>query len=150
MSFHANFFLLVCYTTDNYRPETSRPANQFLYSRDVFFMARKELSREAKIHAMEYDNIRYSVVGTKLPREKADQFRTLCKDQEISVSAALSQYVRAAIQAGTLDIIRDDIPGAKNTDQENETPGTVDLPTANDTPGTVYRRPGSDTPGTVD
>ena len=79
-------------------------------------MARKELSREAKIHAMEYDNIRYSVVGTKLPREKADQFRTLCKDQGISVSAALSQYVRAALAAGTLDIIRDDIPKAGNDD----------------------------------
>lgn len=81
-------------------------------------MARKELSREAKIHAMEYDNIRYSVVGTKLPREKADQFRTLCKDQEISVSAALSKYVRAALAAGTLDIIRDDIPGTRDDDAQ--------------------------------
>ena len=79
-------------------------------------MARKELSREAKIHAMEYDNIRYSVVGTKLPREKADQFRTLCKDQGISVSAALSVFVRAALAVGTLDIIRDDIPGTRDDD----------------------------------
>lgn len=79
-------------------------------------MARKELSREAKIHAMEYDNIRYSVVGTKLPREKADQFRTLCKSSGVSVSAALSAFVRAANQAETLDIIRSDIPGTRDDD----------------------------------
>ena len=79
-------------------------------------MARKELSRETKIHAMEYDNIHYSVIGAKLTREKADQFRTLCKDQGVSVSAALSVFVRAAIQAETLDIIRDDIPGARDDD----------------------------------
>lgn len=79
-------------------------------------MARKELSREAKIHAMEYDNIRYSVVGTKLPREKADQFRTLCNYQGISVSSALSVFVRAALAAGTLDIIRDDLPGTMDDD----------------------------------
>ena len=91
-------------------------------------MARADWSNERKTAARQYDNIHYSVIGCKLPRSTADQFRTLCKDQGISVSAALSQYVRAALAAGTLDIIRDDIPGAKNTDQENETPGTVDIP----------------------
>lgn len=98
-------------------------------------MARKELSREAKIHAMEYDNIRYSVVGTKLPREKADQFRTLCKNQGISISAALSVFVRACIRFNSLNVIRDDPPGQKNIDpafpqgdqaNENDTPGHVD------------------------
>ena len=91
-------------------------------------MARKELSTAAKEVARKYDNIHYSVIGTKLTREKADQFRTLCKSSGVSVSYALSQYVRAAIQAGTLDIIRDDIPGRENADQENETPGTVGIP----------------------
>lgn len=110
-------------------------------------MARKELSAAAKETARQYDNIHYSVIGTKLTREKADQFRTLCKDQGISVSAALSKYVRAAIQAGTLDIIRDDIPGTRDDDgasaagsrldddgrridqaRQNDTPGTVDIP----------------------
>lgn len=69
-----------------------------------------------------------SVLGADMPKQEADQFRSLCKASGISVSAALSQYVRAAIQAGTLDIIRDDIPGRENADQENETPGTVDIP----------------------
>ena len=79
-------------------------------------MARADWSNERKTAARQYDNIHYSVIGCKLPRSTADQFRTLCKDQEISVSAALSQYVRAALAAGTLDIIRDDIPKAGNDD----------------------------------
>ena len=57
-----------------------------------------------------------SVLGADMPKQEADQFRALCKDQGISVSAALSQYVRAAIQAGALDIIRDDIPGTRDDD----------------------------------
>lgn len=122
------------------------------------YMARADWSNERKTAARQYDNIHYSVIGTKLTREKADQFRTLCKSSGVSVSAALSQYVRAAIQAETLDIIRDDIPGQKNIDPTfsqgdqataNDTPGTVDLPTANDTPGSVDGRPVSDTPGAV-
>ena len=74
------------------------------------YMARADWSDERKTAARQYDNIHYSVIGCKLPRETADAMRALCKDQEISVSAALAQYVRAAIQAGTLDIIRRDIP----------------------------------------
>jgi hypothetical protein len=91
-------------------------------------MARKELSTAAKETARQYDNIHYSVIGTKLTREKADQFRALCKSRGVSVSAASSQYVRAAIQAGTLDIIRRDIPGRENADQQNDTSGTVGNP----------------------
>lgn len=85
-------------------------------------------TQERKENHIKYDQQNYSVVGTKLTREKADQFRTLCKSSGVSVSAALSQYVRAAIQAGTLDIIRRDIPGRENANQENETPGTVGIP----------------------
>lgn len=59
-----------------------------------------------------------SVLGADLPKQEADQFRTLCKDQGISVSAALSQYVRAALAAGTLDIIRRDIPGTRDDDAQ--------------------------------
>jgi hypothetical protein len=79
-------------------------------------MAKKEWPQKWKDSATKYNNEHYSVIGTKLTRDKADQFRTLCKDQGISVSAALSQYVRAAIQAGTLDIIRSDIPGTRDDD----------------------------------
>lgn len=57
-----------------------------------------------------------SVLGADMPKQEADQFRTLCKDQEISVSAALSQYVRAALAAGTLDIISNDIPWTRDDD----------------------------------
>ena len=134
-------------------------------------MARKELSRDAKIHAREYDNIRYSVIGAKLPREQADSFRALCKAQGVSVSAALSQYVRAAIQAGTLDIIRSDIPGTRDDDgttaagsirdddgRRDDIPGqkTVDpdfsqgdQDNENETPGTVDLPTANDTHGTV-
>lgn len=59
-----------------------------------------------------------SVLGADMPKQEADQFRALCKDQGISVSAALSVFVRAAIQAGTLDIIRDDIPGTRDDDAQ--------------------------------
>ena len=92
------------------------------------YMARADWSNERKTAARQYDNIHYSVIGTKLTRGKADQFRTLCKDQGISVSAAMSQFVRAALAVGTLDIIRSDIPDRENADQENDTPGTVDIP----------------------
>lgn len=126
-------------------------------------MARKELSREAKIHAMEYDNIRYSVVGTKLPREKADQFRTLCKNQGISISAALSVFVRACIRFNSLNVIRDDGTTATGSIRDNDgrrddPPGQKNIDPAfphgdqaseNDTPGMVDNHPGFDTPGTV-
>lgn len=98
---------------------------------------RSTWSDERRKNADQYKYNHYSVIGASLDRDMADSFRSLCKASGVSVSAALSQYVRAALAAGSLDIIRDDIPGAKNTDQENDTPGTVDLPAANDTPGTV-------------
>lgn len=99
-----------------------------------------------------------SVLGADMPKQEADQFRSLCKAQSVSVSAALSVFVRACIDCNSLDVIRDVIPGQKNIDltfpqgdqaNESDTHGTVDLPTANDTPGTVDSRPVSDTPGTV-
>ena len=80
-------------------------------------------SEKRKENHIKYDQENYSVIGTKMPRAVSDSFRVLCKDQGISVSAALSQYVRAALAAGSLDIIRRDIP-----DQKNETPGTVGIP----------------------
>ena len=100
-------------------------------------MARADWSNERKTAARQYDNIHYSVIGAKMPRAVSDSFRALCKAQGVSVSAALSQYVRSAIQAETLDIIRDDIPGQKNIDpafpqgdqaNKNDTPGTVGIP----------------------
>ena len=110
-------------------------------------MARKELSRDAKIHAREYDNIRYSVIGAKLPREQADSFRDICKRNSVSVSAALSVFVRACLQANSFDVIRDDIPGPKNIDPDFP---QGDQAGENDTHGTVDNCPGFDTPGTVD
>lgn len=139
-------------------------------------MARADWSNERKTAARQYDNIHYSVIGAKMPRAVSDSFRALCKDQGISVSAALSQFVRAAIQAETLDIIRDDIPGARDDDgrrdgddftrdgraagdscrddppgQKNHDPAFPqgDQANKNDTPGTVYLPTANDTPGTV-
>lgn len=107
---------------------------------------RNEWNQTTKTKQNEWRKKNRALLGADMSKQEADQFRTLCKSSGVSVSAALSQYVRAAIQAGTLDIIRRDIPGQKNIDptfpqgdqaNENDTHGTVDLPTANDTPGTV-------------
>lgn len=57
-----------------------------------------------------------SVLGADMPKQEADQFRTLCKSSGVSVSSALSVFVRTAIHAGTLDIIRDDIPWTRDDD----------------------------------
>lgn len=59
-----------------------------------------------------------SVLGADLPKQEGDSFRALCKAQGVSISAALSVFVRTAIQAGTLDIIRDDIPGTRYDDAQ--------------------------------
>jgi hypothetical protein len=100
-------------------------------------MARADWSNERKAAARRYDEINYSVIGCKLPRSTADAMRTLCKASGISVSAALSVFVRACIDCNSLDVIRDDIPDRKNIDpdfpqgdqaSENDTPGTVDIP----------------------
>lgn len=135
-------------------------------------MARADWNNERKTAARQYDNIHYSVIGCKLPRSTADQFRTLCKDQGISVSAALSQYVRAALAAGTLDIISNDIPWTRDDDgttaagsiQDNDgrrddIPGQKNIDPAfqqgdqaneNDTHGAVDLPTANETPGTVD
>lgn len=117
---------------------------------------RSEWAESTKQKQVQWQKLNRAKLSADLPKQEGDAFRVLCKDQGISVSAALSQYVRAAIQAGTLDIIRDDIPwtrddngttaGGSCRDDDgrridpagrNDTPGAVDLPTANDTPGTV-------------
>jgi hypothetical protein len=96
-----------------------------------------EWSDERKQKHIEYDQTHYSVIGAKLPRDQADSFREICKRNNISVSAALSVFVRACIDCNSLDVIRDDILGQKNIDpafpqgdqaSENDTPGTVDIP----------------------
>ena len=79
-------------------------------------MAKKDWPQKWKDSATKYNNEHYSVIGAKLTRGKADQFRTLCNSSGVSVSAALSQYVRAALAAGTLDIISNDIPGTRDDD----------------------------------
>ena len=89
---------------------------------------RSTWSDERRKNADQYKYNHYSVIGASLDRDIANAFRALCKDQGVSVSSALSKYVRVALAVGTLDIIRDDIPDRENADQENETPGTVDNP----------------------
>lgn len=100
-------------------------------------MPRREWAETTKQKQVQWQKLNRAKLSADLPKQEGDSFRDICKRNNVSVSAALSKYVRAAIQAGTLDIIRRDIPGRENADQENETPGTVDLPTANDTPGPV-------------
>lgn len=90
-------------------------------------MARKELSPAAKETARKYDNIHYSVIGCKLPRAVADNFRDHCKQQGVSVSAALARYVYSVLQieraavpvdpAGVVPTDQDDFPAVVTLDQ---------------------------------
>ena len=89
---------------------------------------RSEWAESTKQKQVQWQKLNRAKLSADLPKQEGDVFRAICKKENVSVSAALSVFVRAAIHAGTLDIIRDDIPGAKNTDQENETPGTVGIP----------------------
>lgn len=108
---------------------------------------RSEWAESTKQKQVQWQKLNRAKLSADLPKQEGDSFRALCKASGVSVSAALSVFVRAAIHAGTLDIIRDDIPGARNddgttaagscrdddgrlenADQENETPGTVGIP----------------------
>lgn len=133
-------------------------------------MPRSEWAESTKQKQIQWQKANRAKLSADLPKQEGDSFRAICKKENVSVSAALSVFVRACIDCNSMDVIRDDIPGQKNLDPafsqgdqaiENDTPGTVDshpwfdtpgtvdLPSANDTPGTVDSRPVSDTPGTV-
>lgn len=60
-------------------------------------MAKKEWNDARKAKAIQYDQLHYSVVGTKLTRKKADQFRSYCKAQGKSVSAVLAEFVNSVL-----------------------------------------------------
>ena len=87
-----------------------------MYVGDNMVKPRNEWNQTTKTKQNEWRKKNRALLGADMPKQESDQFRTLCKSSGISVSAALSQYVRAAIQAGTLDIIRDDIPWTKDDD----------------------------------
>lgn len=89
---------------------------------------RSTWSDERRKNANQYKYNHYSVIGASLDRDMADSFRSICKSSGVSVSAALSVFVRACLQADSLDVIRDDIPVQEIADQENETHGTVGNP----------------------
>ena len=66
-------------------------------------MARKKYSDwpdDRKTTHMAYDKKYYSVLGCKLPRPIADDFRRYCADHGITVSAALAAYIRDTLGAG--------------------------------------------------
>lgn len=107
---------------------------------------RSEWAESTKQKQVQWQKKNRAKLSADLPKLEADSFREICKRNNISVSAALSVFVRACIDCNSLNVIRDDIPGQKNLDpafqqgdhaSENDTHGTVDLPTANDTHGTV-------------
>lgn len=125
---------------------------------------RSEWAESTKQKQVQWQKINRAKLSADLPKQEGDSFRAICKKENVSVSAALSVFVRACIDCNSLDVIRDDdgttaagsiqdndgrrddIPGQKNIDpafqqgdqaNENDTHGAVDLPTANETPGTV-------------
>lgn len=55
------------------------------------------LSPAAKENQIKYNQSNYSVVGAKLPRERADAFRTWCAAQGKTVSGVLSEYIYSII-----------------------------------------------------
>lgn len=89
---------------------------------------RREWAESTKQKQIQWQKMNRAKLSADLPKQEGDSFRAICKKENVFVSAALSQFVRAAVQAGTLDIIRDNIPGRENADQENDTPGTVGIP----------------------
>lgn len=77
---------------------------------------RSTWGNERKENQKKWQRENRTKLSADVSKETAALFRSLCADNNTAVSAALSQYVRAAIQAGTLDIIRDDIPWTKDDD----------------------------------
>ena len=75
---------------------------------------RSTWGNERKENQKKWQRENRTKLSADVSKETAALFRSLCANNNTAVSAALSQYVRAAIQAGTLDIIRDDIPGTKD------------------------------------
>ena len=69
---------------------------------------RSEWAESTKQKQVQWQKMNRAKLSADLPKQEGDYFRAICKKENVSVSAALSQYVRAAIQTGTLDIIRDD------------------------------------------
>lgn len=77
---------------------------------------RSEWAESTKQKQVQWQKLNRAKLSADLPKQEGDSFRAICKKENVSVSAALSQYVRAALAAGTLDIIRDDIPGTRDGD----------------------------------
>lgn len=125
---------------------------------------RSEWMEETRTKQNEWKKKHRSVLGADLPKEQADLFRNICKRNNVSVSAALSVFVRACIRFNSLNVIRDDGTTATGSIRDNDgrrddPPGQKNIDPAfpqgdqaneNDTPGTVDSHPGFDTPGTVD
>ena len=89
-----------------------------IYVGDNMVKPRNEWNKTAKTKQNEWRKKNRALLGADLPKQEGDAFRALCKASGVSVSAALSVFVRAAIQAGTLDIIQDDIPGTRDDDAQ--------------------------------
>ena len=77
-------------------------------------------SDSRKERHIKYDQKNYSVIGCKLPRPVADQFRQLCKNHGVSVSSVLAAYVRRVLDDPenilTASAPRSDPPGEKTID----------------------------------
>ena len=54
-------------------------------------------SDSRKERHIKYDQQNYSVLGCKLPRPVADQFREFCAARGVSVSSVLAAYVRRVL-----------------------------------------------------
>lgn len=136
-----------------------------MYVGDNMAKPRNEWNQTTKTKQNEWRKKNRALLGADLPKQEGDSFRAICKKENVSVSAALSVFVRACIDCNSLDVIRDDdgttaagsiqdndgrrddIPDPKNSDPAFQ---QGDQANENDTPGTVDSRPGFDTPGTVD
>lgn len=98
---------------------------------------RSTWGNERKENQKKWQRENRTKLSADVSKETAALFRSLCADNNTAVSAALSQYVRAAIQAGTLDIIRSDIPGTRD-----DIPGTTAARSCRDDDGRRDDPPG--------
>lgn len=110
-------------------------------------MPRREWAETTKQKQIQWQKENRAKLSADLPKQDGNFFRDICKRNNVSVSAALSVFVRACIDCNSLDVIRDDIPDRKNIDPAFP---QGDQANENDTHGTVDSCPGIDTPGTVD
>ena len=68
---------------------------------------RREWAETTKQKQIQWQKENRAKLSADLPKQEGDSFRDICKRNNVSVSAALSVFVRTCIDCNSLDVIRD-------------------------------------------